>query len=171
MSASVVDTIEARKARGAFFTPPDIAQFLADWAVRDADTRVLDPTCGEAIFLLSAAHNLSKAGAPPHAIRQQLTGVDLHRPSLVGSQKLLAAEGFGAKLIASDFFDLPTPSQFGDKIGWQDAIIGNPPFVRYQEFSGDTRQKALQAALAQGVRLPRLTSSWAPTLVHAASFL
>jgi len=171
MSASVVDTIEARKARGAFFTPPDIAQFLADWAVRDADTTVLDPTCGEAVFLLSAAHNLAKAGASPDAIREQLTGVDLHRPSLDGSKKLLADEGFGAKLIASDFFDLPTPSQFGDKIGWQDAIIGNPPFVRYQEFSGDTRQKALQAALAQGVRLPQLASSWAPTLVHAASFL
>ncbi len=171
MSASIVDTIEARKARGAFFTPPDIAQFLADWAVRDADTTVLDPTCGEAVFLLSAARNLAKAGASPDAIREQLTGVDLHRPSLDGSQKLLADEGFGAKLIASDFFDLPTPSQFGDKIGWQDAIIGNPPFVRYQEFSGDTRQKALQAALAQGVRLPQLTSSWAPTLVHAASFL
>lgn len=171
MSTSVVDTIEARKARGAFFTPPDIAQFLADWAVRDADTTVLDPTCGEAVFLLSAARNLAKAGASPDAIREQLTGVDLHRPSLVGSKKLLAEEGFGAKLIASDFFDLPTPSQFGDKIGWQDAIVGNPPFVRYQEFSGDTRQKALQAALAQGVRLPQLTSSWAPTLVHAASFL
>jgi adenine-specific DNA-methyltransferase len=171
MSASVVDTIEARKARGAFFTPPDIAQFLADWAVRDADTTVLDPTCGEAVFLLSAARNLAKAGASPDAIREQLTGVDLHRPSLDGSRKLLADEGFGAKLIASDFFDLPTPSQFGDKIGWQDAIIGNPPFVRYQEFSGDTRQKALQAALAQGVRLPQLASSWAPTLVHAASFL
>ena len=171
MSASVVDTIEARKARGAFFTPPDIAQFLADWAVRDADTTVLDPTCGEAVFLLSAARNLAKAGASPDAIREQLTGVDLHRPSLDGSKKLLADEGFGAKLIASDFFDLPTPSQFGDKIGWQDAIIGNPPFVRYQEFSGDTRQKALQAALAQGVRLPQLASSWAPTLVHAASFL
>jgi adenine-specific DNA-methyltransferase len=171
MSASVVDTIEARKARGAFFTPPDIAQFLADWAVRDADTSVLDPTCGEAVFLLSAARNLAKAGASPDAIREQLTGVDLHRPSLDGSKKLLADEGFGAKLIASDFFDLPTPSQFGDKIGWQDAIIGNPPFVRYQEFSGDTRQKALQAALAQGVRLPQLASSWAPTLVHAASFL
>lgn len=171
MPASVVDTIEARKARGAFFTPPDIAQFLADWAVRDTSARVLDPTCGEAVFLLAAARNLAKAGASPDAIREQLTGVDLHRPSLDDSQRLLADEGFDAKLMASDFFDLPTPLQFGDKIGWQDAIIGNPPFIRYQEFSGDTRQRALQAALAQGVRLPQLTSSWAPTLVHAASFL
>lgn len=171
MASSVVDSIEARKARGAFFTPPDIAQFLADWAVRDATTQVLDPTCGEAVFLLSAARNLAEAGASADEIQKQLTGVDLHRPSLDGSRRLLADEGFGARLIKSDFFDLPTPSQFGDKIGWQDAIIGNPPFVRYQEFSGDTRQKALQAALAQGVRLSQLTSSWAPTLVHAAAFL
>ena len=28
-----IDTSDARKARGAFFTPPAIAQFLARWAV------------------------------------------------------------------------------------------------------------------------------------------
>jgi adenine-specific DNA-methyltransferase len=166
-----VDTLSARKARGAFFTPPAIAQFLADWAVRDADTRVLDPTCGEAVFLLAAARNLRKDGADTQAIKEQLTGVDLHEPSLEESRQLLAEEGFEGRLVPADFFDLPTPAQIGDAIGWQDAIVGNPPFVRYQEFSGDARKKGLQAALAQGVRLSQLTSSWAPTLIHAASFL
>ncbi len=171
MVMSVAEGTETRKARVAFFTPPEIAQFLADWAVREPETRVLDPTCGEAVFLLSAGHNLAKAGASPEAIKAQLSGVDLHRPSLQGSAALLAEQGFGAKLIASDFFDIPTPSQPGDQLGWQDAVIGNPPFVRYQEFSGETRRKALEAALAQGVRLAQLTSSWAPTMVHAAAFL
>lgn len=166
-----LDTLSARKARGAFFTPPAIAQFLADWAVRDSDTKVLDPTCGEAVFLLSAARNLAKAGATSDAIGRQISGVDLHGPSLAESRGLLAAEGFDANLIVSDFFDLPTPAQIGDRVGWQDAVIGNPPFVRYQEFSGDTRKKGLQAALSQGVRLSQLTSSWAPTLVHSAAFL
>ncbi len=132
---------------------------------------MLDPTCGEAVFLLAAAHNLCRAGASAEAVERQLTGVDLHRPSLDESRRLLSAQGFSASLIAGDFFDLPTPAQIGDTIGWQDAVIGNPPFVRYQEFAGATRKKALQAALAQGVRLSQLTSSWAPTLIHAAAFL
>jgi adenine-specific DNA methylase len=73
--------------------------------------------------------------------------------------------------VQSDFFDLSTPAQIADEIGWQDAVIGNPPFVRYQEFSGKARTKGLAASLAQGVRLSQLTSSWAPTLVHGSAFL
>ena len=164
--------MHARKARGAFFTPPAIAEFLARWAVgKDPNAKILDPTCGEAVFLLAAGTQLRKAGAKPDAIREQLTGVDLHQPSLDESGRLLASEGFGANLVCSDFFDLPTPAQFGDDIGWHDAVIGNPPFVRYQEFTGETRKRAIAAALEQGVPLSGLASSWAATVAHASAFL
>src|SRR4051812_49381628 len=42
------DGLDKRKARGAFFTPPLLAAFLAEWAVRAPADRVLDPSCGEA---------------------------------------------------------------------------------------------------------------------------
>ncbi len=165
------DTPLVRKGRGAFFTPPEIADFLARFAIRDPGARVMDPTCGEAVFLLAAAERLNKLKATPDRITEQLTGVDLHGPSLSESNDLLAVEGFGARLLKSDFFDVPTPAQIGDTIGWQDAIIGNPPFVRFQAHAGDSRKKSAAAALAQGVRLSGLASSWAATLVHAAGFL
>ena len=38
-----------------------------------------------------------------------------------------------------------------------DAIVGNPPFVRYQNFTGAARSWSMEAALAQGVRLSGLT--------------
>jgi len=171
-SAVVPDTPVARKGRGAFFTPPEIADFLARFAIRDASARVMDPTCGESVFLLASAERLEQLKASPEAIRDQLTGVDVHGPSLAESGSLLAAEGYGARLIESDFFDVPTPAQLGgDVIGWQDAIVGNPPFVRFQEHVGESRKKSAAAALTQGVRLSGLASSWAATLVHAAGFL
>ena len=161
-----------RKARGAFFTPPAIADFLTRFAIaNDVSARVLDPTCGEAVFLLAAGRQLENLGASPEAISDQLCGVDLHEPSLNESAKLLTDEGFAANLLCSDFFELPSPAQMGDKAGWQDAVVGNPPFVRYQEHTGETRKRAAAAALAQGVRLSGLASSWAPTLVHASAFL
>lgn len=160
-----------RKARGAFFTPPAIADFLTRWAIRTPDASVLDPTCGEAVFLLAAAERLHALKATPDGIRRQLNGVDLHQPSLDGSARLLREVGFGANLVRSDFFELPTPAQIGDRVGWQDAVIGNPPFVRYQEHRGNARKRSATAAFAQGVRLSGLASSWAATLVHASSFL
>lgn len=167
----VHDRGSARKARGAFYTPPAIAEFLTRWAIRSPEARIMDPTCGEAVFLIAAAQRLRRLKATSAAVAEQLTGVDLHAPSLEAAHELLRAEGGGARFVQSNFFDLPTPAQIGDRIGWQDAVVGNPPFVRYQEHRGDARKRSATAALAQGVRLSGMASSWAASLVHASAFL
>jgi len=172
MSSQLPSIFAARKARGAFFTPPAIAEFLARWAIAGPESRVLDPTCGEAVFLLAAAEQLVKKGADPAASGSLLSGVDIDGPSLAESRRLIQRKGVQApNLIRRDFFSLQTPGQLGSEVGWQDTVIGNPPFVRYQRFNGEMRRRALAASLAQGVRLSKLASSWAPTLVHASAFL
>ena len=110
----------------------------------------MDPTCGEAVFLLAAAERLQALGATREAIAEQLSGVDLHGPSLDASGTMLAEADAGARLVRSDFFDLPTPAQFGDRVGWQDAVIGNPPFVRYQEHRGDARKRSVVRRAGSG---------------------
>ena len=166
------DSEPERKARGAFFTPPTIANFLADWAVgSNPSAKVLDPTCGEAVFLLAAARRLKALGCSPSDLDNQVFGVDLHDDSLGESLQLLEAEGLDAHLLAKDFFGVPSPQQPACPLPQMDAVIGNPPFVRYQEHSGATRKRSLAAALAQGVRLSGLASSWAALLVHACAFL
>jgi adenine-specific DNA-methyltransferase len=162
----------SRKARGAFFTPPQIACFLADWAIgNNPNARVLDPTCGDGVFLLAAGARLKELGNSEDPSCGRLTGIDVHEPSLHDTARLLKERGLAADLICSDAFELMTPAQIGASIGWQDAVIGNPPFVRYQEYGVKPRKRAASAALAQGVRLSGLASSWAPMLVHASAFL
>lgn len=166
------DNAELRKLRGAFFTPPEIADFLTAWAMGgEADAALLDPTCGEGVFLLAAARRLAAAGAEPEGVHRQLFGVDLHDASLEQTAELVAGEGYKATLVRGDFFDQATPAQLGARLPWMDAVVGNPPFVRYHEHRGDVRRRAASAALAQGVRLSGLASSWAALLVHACGFL
>lgn len=160
-----------RKARGAFFTPPPIADFLVNWAVRDAGTKVLDPTCGESVFLLAAGRRLRDLGCELNGLDERVYGVDLHSPSLEASMELLEAEGLDAHLIAHNFFDVATPDALGCPLPLMDAVVGNPPFVRYQDHRGDARKLSAQAALRQGVRLTGLASSWAALVVHASAFL
>lgn len=77
------DSPQLRKQRGAFFTPVAIADFLAAWTTAGRkNARILDPTCGEAVFLLAAARRLAANGAPPEATGGLLYGVDLHETSL-----------------------------------------------------------------------------------------
>jgi tRNA G10 N-methylase Trm11 len=159
-----MDTPQLRKARGAFFTPPEISRYVAEWSVRKAADRVLEPSCGEAGFLVEAGRKLESLGVPPLLLGDQLCGVEIHEASAGEAAAVLKAAGLHANIHIGDFFEHRPAELF-------DALIGNPPYVRYQQHVGDARAKSLEAALAQGVRLSGLASSWAAFVVHAASFL
>ena len=156
-------SLEARKTRGAFFTPQTITGFLAEWAIRRPTDAVFEPSCGEAAFLAAVADRLHALGAPTIAA-EQLQGTDIDQVSVRTAVEVLGDRGVKGRLAIGDFFDTVPQRKF-------DAVIGNPPYVRYQAFAGAARAKGMRAALAQGVRLTALTSSWAPFVVHAASFL
>lgn len=158
---ATIDQPSDRKARGAFFTPPELTGFLSDWAVRRAGDRVFEPGCGEAAFLLSAVQRLQSLGAAAPIV----CGVDIHEASVRHARKTLAAQGARASVRAGDFFSVVPPEEK------YDVVIGNPPYVRYQSFAGDARVRALEAAFRQGVRLTGLASSWAAFTVHASAFL
>jgi adenine-specific DNA-methyltransferase len=166
------DSTDLRKARGAFFTPKAIADHLVKWAVReDPDATVLDPTCGEAVFLLAAGERIRALGQDADKLDNQLFGIDLHAGSLDAALELLEENGLDAHLIESDFFAVETPDMLGARLPFVDAVIGNPPFVRYQEHVGESRRLSVEAALKQGVRLNGMASSWAAALAHSAGFL
>jgi hypothetical protein len=150
------DTAALRKARGAFFTPGPVARFVADWAIRSADDAVLEPSCGEAAFL----HEAGRGGRH----RGPLVGVELHGASAAQAEQTLRAEGIDAEIGTGDFFALEPGGSF-------DAVIGNPPYVRYQDFAGESRARSRAAALRAGVSLTGLASSWAAFTVHSALFL
>jgi adenine-specific DNA methylase len=161
-----------RKARGAFFTPPEIADYLAQWAIAgNGRARILDPTCGDGVFLLAAGRALLAAGRSSSDGSGQLVGVDLHGPTLSRAADVLAEEGLDAHLETADFFALSPPGEIFPSFPPFDAVIGNPPFIRYQQHIGAARRISAQAALRQGVRRSGLASSWAALLVHAAAFL
>jgi len=151
-------TATQQKALGAFYTADPIARFLVNWAVRRADDTVLDPSCGDGVFLSAAAgRSLYLGNRFPRT-----WGVDIDSAALQ-SARLRSSE---FDLIQKDFFSL----RAGD-IPPVTAVVGNPPFIRYQTFNGAQRANALRCALELGVKLPQLSSSWAPFLVHATAFL
>ncbi len=155
---------ELRKARGAFFTPPELCRYIVEWAIRDAGDHVLEPSCGEAAFLLEAGARLAQLQAAAGSGDGSLHGVELHEESAKAALALLRTAGYDADVEVADFFTVePTPRY--------DAVVGNPPYVRYQDFAGEPRARSRAAALRAGVPLTGLASSWAAFTVHAALFL
>lgn len=157
------DSPARRKERGAFFTPGDITRFLANWAIRSSNDQVLEPAAGDAAFLVASVERLRNL-APDFEARPQVQGVEIHAYSASIARQRVFEAGGSADIAETDFFAVAPKPVF-------DVVIGNPPYIRYQGFSGEMRERAREAALRAGVSLTGLASSWAAFTVHAALFL
>lgn len=136
-----------RKDLGSYYTPPEVVRALVSWAMRvQPGGPVLDPSCGDGRFLAGLT---------------DAVGVDIDP---VASAK--ASRRVDAEVVTADFFAWAagTDRRFA-------AAVGNPPFIRYQRFSGRARRRALEYCAGQGVRLSGLCSSWAPFVVGSSRLL
>lgn len=161
------DSSWARKARGAFFTPPKLACFIAEWAIRSIDDVVCEPACGEAEFLLAAlrrSSQLHRDRPDCSTFSHSIFGYEVHARSAQAAQGRLAAHGYSCEIRVGDFLaQEATPLC--------DAVIGNPPYVRFQGADADRRRAQERIAERSGVRMSALSSLWAPFLVQSALFL
>ncbi|MEV7828388.1 HsdM family class I SAM-dependent methyltransferase [Microbacterium enclense] len=158
--ATTADTADARKARGAFFTPDAITRYMSDWAIRDSHDTVLEPSAGDAAFLVQAVRRLREHGLQT----PRVDGVEIHSHSARVASHRVAEAGGDPHVTVSDFFLVEPEARYS-------VVIGNPPYIRYQDFSGESRTRSRAAALKAGVSLTALASSWAAFTIHSALFL
>lgn len=153
------------KELGAFYTPSDVATFLVRWAIRSGDDTVLDPSFGGGVFVHAAAERIRSLGG---SVARSVFGVEMDSDSYRAALDDLLSTGVSPEhLQCKDFF---SASAGHAKLGI-DAVVGNPPFIRYQQFGGDVRDRAAALMRREGVRVTELASSWAPFVVAGASLL
>jgi adenine-specific DNA-methyltransferase len=151
-----------KKGLGAFYTPPEIAAKLVQWAIRSDQDTMIDPSFGGLVFLKAARERLVELGADSTQANAQLCGVDLDEDAVRGAAREPGLDN--CRLLHANFFDL-APSA-GMRFS---ANVGNPPYVRYQSWNGSGARA--HEVIADDVRLTRLASVWAPFLVHGCRFL
>ncbi|MGC8638842.1 MAG: N-6 DNA methylase [Isosphaeraceae bacterium] len=148
-SDGLFDWMRDAKSMGAYYTDVQDADFLAWWAIRSPLQTMLDPAFGEGVFLRSGSERLTQLGGRPE---NQVYGAEIDSPVFDRtSDRMVRAYALNRKhLIHADFFSIDPQTL---KV---DVAIGNPPFIRYQRFTGAMRKLALFRCAAQGVRLPEL---------------
>ena len=139
--------VAKQKQNGAYYTPDAVVRSLVHWAVRKPSDRMLDPACGDGRFL--AAH--------PNSV-----GVEHDAEAAA----IVYGRAPGSLIHQGDFFAWAgrTHERF-------ECAAGNPPFIRYQRFSGAVRNTALALCTSRGARFSALASSWAPFLAATATLL
>ena len=99
---------------GQFFTPPDVVEGML--SLRRNSGRVLEPSAGDGAFLRQLNNEHDAVGIEvDHSLQREQQG---HGDS---------------RLIHGDFFAYPLSEQF-------DTVIGNPPYVRFQDIKPSTRR-------------------------------
>jgi adenine-specific DNA methylase len=154
----------AQKLRGGYYTPVDLAAFIAEWVKEISPRHLLEPSCGDGAFF-SALKNVRGFS------RASITGFELDK-----------AEARKASIRAADCGLSNVSIRNQDFLAWAlvqiqaeqrpfDAVVGNPPFVRYQYLPPLFQATAERIFHALSLPFTKHTNAWVPFILASLAML
>ncbi|MFZ5821673.1 MAG: Eco57I restriction-modification methylase domain-containing protein [Chloroflexota bacterium] len=151
------------KLRGGYYTDPDIAAFLLKWVLNIHPKSILEPSCGDGVFL----RELSKLSA---------NGV-----KSIKAFEIEPTEASKAVHAASELINVDTEIIPRDFLGWSlarllnppqfDAVVGNPPFIRYQYLESVAQGISEQIFNVFHLPFTKHTNAWVPFVISSLALL
>ncbi len=138
---------EDRETNGAFFTPQIIVDYIIQSIKPSTAAKVIDVSCGSGAFLLGilryfhSTYNKSIS----EIVAENLYGVDLLDYNVRRSKILIMLYGLSCGEIVGEktikvVCDNSLTREWSQKY---DAVVGNPPYVKFQDMKDDTRNLLL----------------------------
>lgn len=150
--------LDTQRELGAFYTCPNTAEHMANWAIRSWGMRVLEPSFGSGIFL-RAARRVAK-----NKFNNDITliGAELS-PEEHDRAKASVLTGRD-ELYRGDFLTMP-PTKV-------DAVIGNPPYVRLRHLpKAQAKTAHATASRVLGQNMETSGSVWMPFVLRCQELL
>lgn len=155
-----------QKLRGGYYTPADLAHFCSRWALEHGASEVLEPSCGDGAFL-------EALGTPQWPGALSVRAFELS-PEEAGKarergKRFCAGRG-NLTVTASDFLEWAVSHMLrGAPVA--DAVVGNPPFIRYQYLPPLFQHRSEQ--IFELLRLPftKHTNAWVPFILAGVSLM
>lgn len=154
----------AEKLRGGYYTDSTIAEYLLRWVAGIKPRTLLEPSCGDGAFF-----------------RPLNAGVTIPTLSRVVGCELESGEAEKAAMALARLSGVVGDVEVADFLGWAlprldeppefDAVVGNPPFVRYQYLSEGLQRRAETLIRRFGLRFTKHTNAWVPFVVGALNRL
>ncbi len=160
----------AEKLRGCYYTDSDIASFLTRWVWQIKPKSILEPSCGYGVFLETTAQLLTKNSA-----LKSLTGFEIDSED--------AKEALSRANLLKDI-DVDIKQQnflswalgnFSERLLKRtpcfDAVLGNPPFIRYQYLDNYSQVCAKGIFEAFNLKFTMHTNAWVPFVISSIALL
>lgn len=150
-----------QKLRGAYYTPPQLADAMVNFFASQNVSTVLEPSCGDGVFL-DSLRNLGLLDR-----LHKLTAVEIEPEE---AQKVRSRyAGFAQiKVYTEDFFD-----HYNRVLGKEtyDLILGNPPYIRYQYLKESQREMQSEILTSHGMKANKLINAWVAFTVACVQLL
>lgn len=149
----------AQKLRGGFYTEASIASFLVKWIKTSKPKTLLEPSCGDGAFLYAIDEQRITS-------LKQITACELNEEE---AEKATNRTKLPARVLNTDFlrwylFKAQHEEGF-------DAVVGNPPFIRYQYLPGEQQLLAEKIFAQLGLPFTKHTNAWVPFVLASISLL
>lgn len=152
----------AQKLRGGYYTPSDLAAFIGKWVTTPRTKQILEPSCGDGVFLEA----LGSTSTQPLTIK----AFEIDAAEAQKARSRSTRPHIKTRIFASDF------------LGWAlgelhkgsehfDAVVGNPPFIRYQYLPDSFQIRAECIFRHLGCRFTRHTNAWVPFILACVALL
>lgn len=144
------------KLNGVFYTPFEIIDFLSSWVIDKQEiVDVLEPSAGDGRFVKKIVEFADKVN---------VTAVEIDS---LECEKIKAIDR--TKVINDDFYNFyENIKDIGIKY---DAVIGNPPYIRYQFLSEEQRNYQSDILKRNGIKPNKLINSWVAFTVASIELL
>jgi len=113
----------SQKLRGGYYTPVALARYLCEWALRDGQEKVLEPSVGDGNFLAALNEAAGKSGGV------RVTAVELDSGEFAKARARAAEmRSIDVTWRNEDFFAAyrKLPRDF-------DVVVGNPPYITVKD--------------------------------------
>ncbi len=152
----------AQKLRGGYYTPMDLAQYLSKWVSETNPKNILEPSCGDGVFL--------EALAPLVSNDASITAIELENKEVKkASKRINAFKSPSIDIKCVDFLEWYLKN--GQKNNSFDAVVGNPPFIRYQYLSEKDQEFSEQIFKKHHLPFTKHTNAWVPFIIASLSLL
>lgn len=134
---------EDKKVNGAFFTPAYIVDYIINHINPNCNAKIIDISCGSGAFLLGIVRFITKKfnKSVADCIRKNVYGADILDYNIKRSKLLLSLMALEkGEIVESQDMNLLCCDSL--KYNWTvdfDAVVGNPPYVKFQDMDDDTR--------------------------------
>ena len=159
-----IENESPQKLRGGYYTPLDLASFIAKWIKEIAPKRILEPSCGDGVFFNALANVRGFQ-------KTSIVGFELDQDEALKAHSRARQVGLkNVEVLSEDFLHWAIDN-FNNSESRFDAIVGNPPFVRYQYLPEVFQSRAEKIFKELDLPFTKHTNAWVSFILASMAML